>query len=61
MSGWSAQLLYNVVKRSNGRMEEKSRTHLAKRYEVPYQPTSFREWKSVVILGMAYKISYGQY
>jgi len=45
-------------------MEEwrgKSRTHMAKIYEVPYQPTSFREWKSVVILGMACKISYEQY
>jgi hypothetical protein len=44
-----------VSKEANGGMEERSRTHLAKRYEVPYQPTSFREWKSVVILGTACK------
>jgi len=29
---------------------------LSKRYELPYHPTSFNEWKTVVILGIAVAI-----
>lgn len=35
--------------------EARVQNHLVRRYAVPYQPTSFREWKSAVILGTAYK------
>ena len=35
-------------------------THLAKRYALPYQPTSGKEWKSVVIRGIAY-VNHQQY
>jgi hypothetical protein len=33
---------------------EKEETNLARRYALPYHPTSGREWKSVVMRGMAW-------
>ena len=45
-----------AVKEVMAHLRQEQRTHLDKRYAVPYQPTSFKEWKWEVIVGIAYHI-----